>query len=39
MIGVNYTEWDPVGNPGRFREEMGLTWVQDRNILTFITGG
>lgn len=37
-VGVNYTEWDPNRNAGRIREEIGLTWVQDRTILNFITG-
>lgn len=39
MVGVNYTEWNSTQRPGSVQEEMGLTWIQERKILTFITGG
>lgn len=33
MVGVNYTEWNPARHPNQIKEEIGLTWIQERIIL------
>lgn len=38
MVGVNYTEFNPIEKPNQIKEEMGLTWIQEGKILRAITG-